>query len=95
MKESVWKFELDKLGTKAVEMPVGAEILTMQTQNGTPCIWALVNPDAERETRHFEVYGTGHPMFYDARATRKYVGTYQLSEGDLVLHVFEYTEVQN
>lgn len=34
-----------------------------------------------------EIFGTGHP--FDAATQRKYIGTYQLFEGDLVFHVFE------
>ena len=82
--KTIWKFELPKQGN--VEMPKGAEILTVQTQNEKPCIWALVNPDAEKEERAFVIYGTGH---YFQLIDYKYIGTFQLNEGRLVFHVFE------
>ena len=70
-------------------MPKGAEILTVQTQNDTPCIWALVDPDSETETRHFEVYGTGHDIHCDMGIERKYINTFQIQYGLLVFHLFE------
>ena len=44
MKKQIWKFGINP-NKIIVEMPKDAEILTIQTQNETPCIWALVNPE--------------------------------------------------
>ena len=93
MKKTIWKFELEIGDNQKLEMPIGAEILSVQTQNETPCLWALVDPDADQETRHFEVYRTGHPVHYDMGISRNYIGTFQLQSGLLVLHVFEYVGV--
>lgn len=70
-------------------MPEGAKILAVEAQYEKPCMWALVDPNQETETRHFEVFGTGHPIHYDSRNIRKYIGTYQLNNGGLIFHVFE------
>ena len=100
MKKTIWKFELEIGDNQKLELPIGAEILTVHTQNEIPCLWALVDPDADQETRHFEVYGTGHPVRYDSNRAkpklgidRIYIGTFQLHNGILVFHVFEYTGV--
>jgi hypothetical protein len=90
MKKTIWKFELDIENYKKFEMPKNAEILTLQTQNKIPCLWALVDPSNDRETRTFEVYGTGHPIHHDMRTSRNYIGTFQLNRGRSVFHVFEY-----
>ena len=74
-------------------MPKDAEILTVQTQNGKPCLWALVDPKAETEIRVIEIFGTGHPVLSDMGTSRKYISTFQMQEGRLVFHVFEYTGV--
>jgi hypothetical protein len=58
MKKQIWKFAINQ-NKIIVEMPKDAEILTIQTQNETPCILALVNPENSKELRHFEVYETG------------------------------------
>jgi hypothetical protein len=88
MEKQIWKFAIN-LNKIIVEMPKDAEILTIQTQNETPCIWALVNPENAKELRHFEVYGTGHDILYDMGVERKYINTFQLDGGLLVFHLFE------
>lgn len=87
MSKSIWKFPLETTDIQQIEMPVDAEILTIQTQAGQPCIWALVSPDAPKRKVAFEIFGTGHPVPENGR--RKYVGTYQLRGGSLVFHCFE------
>lgn len=89
MKKTIWKFPLESMGIEGIPMPIGAEILTIQTQSGKPCMWALVDPDAKVEPRYLEVFGTGHPIHYDMGIDRKFIGTYQIMEGTLIFHVFE------
>jgi len=93
MNKTIWKFELETTDNQTIEMPVNAEILTVQTQNEIPCIWALVDPTETKEKRFIEVFGTGHDIHYDMGVSRNYLGTYQLHGGSLVFHVFEYTGV--
>ena len=93
MNKTIWKFELETTDNQTIEMPVNAEILTVQTQNETPCMWALVDPTEKKEKRFIEVFGTGHDVHYDMGVSRNYLGTYQLHGGSLVFHVFEYTGV--
>lgn len=88
MEKRIWKYEINP-NKVIVEMPKGAEILTIQTQNETPCIWALVNPENEKELRHFEVFGTGQNVYCDMGVERKYINTFQLDNGSLVFHLFE------
>lgn len=89
MEKTIWKFKLETKDNNIIQMPKGAKILTVEAQYEKPCMWALVDPNQETETRHFEVFGTGHAIRYDARNIRKYIGTYQLNGGSLVFHVFE------
>lgn len=85
--KTIWKFELTLHG--AIEMPDGANILTVQEQRGVPCIWAEVDTNAPMVKRHFDIYGTGHEMKVDMGVERKYIGTFQIQGGALVFHVFE------
>ena len=83
MVKQIWKYKLENI----IEMPKGAEILTVQIQNGKSfdtCIWAKVTPDNELEKRRFVVIGTGH-SFDDTNY--KYIGTYQ--DSPFVWHLFE------
>ena len=68
-------------------MPKGAEILCVQTQYGNPTIWALCSDSAEKESRQFVMYGTGHLI--DSNDDLKYIGTFQVSEGMGIFHLFE------
>lgn len=83
MIKQIWKYKLDGLISQ-IQIPIEAKVLTVQTQNEQPHIWALVNPNNEMETRKFTVIGTGHP-FDDTNM--KYIGTFQ--DGPFVWHLFE------
>lgn len=86
--KTIWKFELESIDFQKIEMPIDSEILTIQIQKETLCLWAVVNPEAEKETRRFQVIGTGHQIIVEGNI-RNYIGTYQLYHGDLIFHVFE------
>jgi hypothetical protein len=85
MKRQVWKYELQNMVFQ-LEIPKGGTILSLQMQKGIPCIWILVDIEAEKESRTFEVVGTGNPISHEEG---QYVGTFQLQSGELVFHVFE------
>ncbi len=86
MSLTVWKYQLQTTDIQDVLMPQGADILCVQTQGQEPCLWALVNPDAEKGMRRIYIVGTGHPTGYLTGLS--YIGTYQLRGGALVFHVF-------
>lgn len=89
MNKTIWKFTLDLVDEQQVSLPKDAEILSVQVQNGNICLWALVDPEAEKETRYFEIFRTGHLIYCDMRIERKFIGTVQISyESKLVFHVF-------
>jgi len=93
-KLAVWKFQHEIEDQFSIEMPKGAEILSVQVQHGKPCLWALCNADKEaaKESRKFVYVGTGHEhpaRFYQGLA---FVGTIQLANGGLVFHLFEETK---
>lgn len=94
----IWKFQLaEKLELEGesplvqrFEMPIGAKLLTIQLQRGNPCLWALIDPLEKKLTsRKIVTYGTGHAI----ELGLEYVGTYQLLDGALVMHVFDGGEV--
>ena len=83
----VWKYSLVVTDTQVIEMPLGAEILTVQLQGKALCLWARVITSRAPEKRTIAIYGTGHEMF--AGVDHAYIGTFQVDEGALVFHVFE------
>ena len=46
--KQIWKYKLSESG---IEMPIDAEILSVQLQNDVPHIWAMVSPQNELEKR--------------------------------------------
>lgn len=87
MRKAVFKYPLSVADSQEIQMPEGAEILSVQVQGGVVCLWALVDMDAKETTRRFELYGTGHDF---RPGEQKFIGTIQLYAGSIVFHVFEH-----
>jgi hypothetical protein len=84
---TIFKYKLETTDVQTIYVPIGYKMLCVQLQNGGPTLWIQVEPNNGRETVTLEIKGTGDPM--SPVSSRKYVGTYQLSDGALVFHVFE------
>lgn len=79
MSKVIYKYDL----VHTIEMPKGAQILSIQMQGNQPTLWALVDLSAPMEDRHFATVGTGWTVgegFW-------YITTYM--DGPFVWHVFE------
>jgi hypothetical protein len=76
-----------------IEMPRGAQILSLQMQGSIPVLWAIVNPKKEKRKYVFHVFGTGYEMEDYEKKHYVYVGTVQQSRlVTLVWHIFEVIE---
>jgi hypothetical protein len=76
---SSWKFEFRIKDEVEIEMPNGAQVLYAGSQKmDHVCLWALVNPSADKVVRKFNVVGTGHPI-KDERLIAKYVSQNRLT----------------
>ena len=84
--KTIYKYTLTGLDKGRLELPVGAEILTVQEQRGMVCLWAIVEPKAKKETRVFKIFGTGHDI---PDNPGKYINTFMTDGGAFVWHVFE------
>ncbi len=84
---TIWKYPLEITDINKIQMPKGAEILCIQMQDTTPCLWAKVDSaEKEMQPRIIETCGTGNRI---NSLVHNYIGTYQLSSSALVFHVFE------
>lgn len=84
----VYKYPLDIHDEVVVMMPKGARVLSVQVQNGSPCLWAAVDPnELTLEERWFRIAGTGYPIQDDV--VDGFIWTIQMYDGKLVFHVFE------
>ncbi len=84
--QAIWKFPVDVADRFVSDMPDGATILSVQYQHGSIQMWALVDPSKPVVQRKFSVYGTGHPI----EPGGTFIGTFQIHEGALVFHLFDY-----
>ena len=82
----VYKYPLVVTDRQLVTMPKEAKLMSVQVQNGTPCLWALVNPENPTEEVPILLYGTGHKI--PDTENIAYIGTIQMPKYGLVLHAF-------
>lgn len=86
--KTIYKYPIMITNGQTLPIPVGANMLTVQVQNGNPFIWAMVDTDAPVEDVSIRVYGTGHLI--SESSNLEYIGTFQsMYGGNLVFHVFK------
>lgn len=84
---SVFKYTFPVEDTIHLSLPVGANIISFDHQEGVFCVWALVDPnEPETEVRVFRLAGTGHPISNDSKL--EFIGTCKYNM-KLVFHLFE------
>ena len=83
---TVYKYQLKDNSETQLELPTGAEILKVDIQDNAFCLWAMVDPKAKKETRTFEIFGTGHHM---PDLSRRFINTFFAQGGAYVFHAFE------
>lgn len=76
---TIWKYKAHE----TVDMPKGARVVHVGAQGKGIYLWAIVDPDAEREERAFTFVGTGGGL-----PDGEYIGTCQDDAG-FVWHVYE------
>jgi hypothetical protein len=83
----IWKYPIIITDRQTLQMPAGAQLLTVQMQGDGPQLWAIVDEsESVEEQRTVAIYGTGHPLPHDPG---KYIATFQYAGGAFVGHVFE------
>ena len=87
---TIWKFNLEITDEQVLEMPVGSRLLKVDMQQEVPCLWAAVNPEAQKQPVKIRVIGTGHQIPDYKYLT--HIDTFQMAGGSLVWHVFQKSE---
>jgi hypothetical protein len=82
----IFKYELHSTGLVRIQMHEGANVLSVQNQNGTLVLWAVVDITAPKVEYEFYVAMTGALL---PNEKLLYHGTAQSQHGSFVLHVFE------
>lgn len=90
----IWKYPLTLTGTRFaltgtryVEMPKGARILSVANQHDCVRLWALCDPEAPKVRHFFDIIPTGVTIGGDALGPL--VGVVLLVNGNHVVHVFD------
>ncbi len=82
---TIYKYELKIKDSQLVELPWMSNILSVQFQNGTLCLWAEVDTTTAKIQRTILIFGTGNPI--EDKDDRVFLGTAQ--HNGFVWHVFE------
>lgn len=86
MKETIWKYILKVDNEQVIDMPFGAQFLSVQVQHGEPCLWVRCQSNAQEVPVKVVTVSTGNPA--EHVEGMQFVGTYQLDNGGFVRHVF-------
>lgn len=84
---TIFKYEIDNDDSE-IELPIGAEILSVAFQHHILCMWMKIDTEVKMEIRNFEAFGTGHEIPQDMGFDYKFIGTAHTING-LVFHAFE------
>ena len=84
--KTIWKYPLEITDKQMIELPIGAEILSVIAQGDVPTLYAVVDPGQQAKVEiKVRVVGTGHPL---GSPELPFVGTVSTHGGSLVWHVF-------
>lgn len=88
MKPIIYKYLIEVKDIQTIHIPMFANILTVQSQKDNIFLWAMCDKDETRMVDvTIEVIATGDVGMDGVE--RKYLGTVQLYDGNLVFHVFQ------
>ena len=86
MTYTIYKYEIPVGDTSPIQLPAGAEMLTVLTQHGRPVLYARIDASQTAlESRVLYVRRTGHPLTGEEGP---YLSSFMLDDGALVFHVF-------
>ena len=83
--KTIYKYELAFVDRQTIDLPVNAWVLSAAMQNGSLCIWAVVDTTAVTVTTPFFVFGTGHPI--PPQEIISFIST--VFDGPFVWHIFK------
>lgn len=83
--QTIWKYELDITDKQTISVPKGGKFLSAQMQGAQLCIWAQVDPKAEKIPRDIAIVGTGNAVWCH---DYEYLSTFQMHGGALIFHIF-------
>lgn len=85
--KTIYKYPLEAVDAQRVTLPANSKLLCIKLQNGTPCLWALVDPnETYSEGIDIRCAGTGHNI---EEENLEYIDTVLMYNDRLVFHFFK------
>jgi hypothetical protein len=85
----IWKYQMPVSEQFTMTLPAGAQIIRMAGENGYLWLWAVVDPSAPNEERHFAAFKAGGTM-PDDLSKHEFVGMAHIFiQQELMLYIFE------
>lgn len=85
--KTIYKYPIRMVDSQRLSIPLGAKLLSLQVQHGTPCLWAEVDDDEGiNQELVVSVVGTGQTV---PPGAVNYVGALQF--GVMVFHIYTST----
>lgn len=86
MDSVVYKYDVAIDDEFELDLPSGSHVLTVQMQHDKPRMWVRHPIKCGTFAKHrFRLAGTGHTI----SGSWSYVGSFQMHQGAIVLHLFE------
>lgn len=85
--KTIFKYPVQMSEDFTIHAPRGAQFFAVQVQGNEVQMWARVDPEQQEVLYRFGVHGTGHYL-NDFTNNAPHIGTFQLSGGQLVFHLF-------
>ena len=87
MVKVIYKYEFTTSDMLELDLPVGSEVLHVDSQRDTVCLWVSLDVNEKRsEHRTFQTIGTGHP--FKAESMR-HLGTVKTFDDTFIWHIYE------
>lgn len=87
MNNAVWKYFIEGQTSK-IRMPIGADVLSAESQGDEIVIYSLVNTkEVDTQEIEIKIFGTGQPIELNIKEYT-FLDTLKLEDGSLMLHVF-------
>lgn len=85
--KTIWKYPLKITDRQILNIPRGAQFLSVIEQDGTLMLYALVDPDFIEKQYEVLIRGTGNPIDEAYLRFCDFIGTVQMPDG-FVWHIF-------
>lgn len=91
--KTVYKFELRFVEEQTIELYQDYYCLGVAEQDGTLCLWALVDTETPRVHMKIRIFGTGHPFQEGDNEYLIHLGSVVMRNG-FVWHAFQVLDTE-